>query len=213
MNDIIIIIILIILINEYKNHTICNYINTESMTSNTDLRKYKIISGMQNPKEAVNKMAMLNNFMLEFLRKLKTKFLVEKKGHRLEKEFVKRVIKNYNPDVIFENNPRPGEETSFVTNKGENFGICLRNKTNNDLHRDNILKFVIIHELTHLGTTTYGHDYQFWSWMKFMVTQAYLFGMYEPIDYSKNPKMYCGDKVNDNPYYNPNFNWLSPKAN
>lgn len=213
MNEVIVIILILLIIYELQTHTVYEYFTTEHLVSHVDKRKYKVSGGFINKIDAVNKMANLNEFIISLLKFLKKKFVINHQGNTLEKNFIIRVLKNYNPDVIFENFPEDGEDTSFVVNKGEQFGICLRNKINNQIHDDNLLQFVMIHELSHLGTLTYGHDYSFWSWFKFMLVQATESGLYIPVDYSKRPVVYCGIDVTYNPYYITEYNWLSQQAN
>lgn len=207
-----IIVIILFIMYEYQTNSIYEYFTSSNVVSSIDKRSYKVVGGFQNPNNAADMMAVLNKFIFEFLRFLKNKFIVNKRGDTLEQEFVARVLKNYNPDVIFENNPKKGEETSFVVNKGDKFGICLRNKKNKQLHDIDLLKFVIIHELSHLGTIKYGHEYQFWSWFKFMLVQAKESGLYTPIDYNKYSDRYCGMNVTFNPYYS-SYDWKNPRAN
>lgn len=199
------ILIVCILIIYFKNVE-TEYFTNKQVESNIDKRKYKVVGGFKDNETAANKMAFLNKFVFNFLRFLKTKFIINKKGLLIEQNFVKRILQNYNPDVIFENNPKPGEDTSYVINKGQEFAICLRNKTNNEFHENNLLIFVVIHELSHLGTIDYGHEYEFWSWFKFMLIQATEAGLYIPVDYSKQNETYCGMDVSFNPMFS-NYDW------
>lgn len=211
LNSIIIVIIVIIIIYNCNTNDINEYFKTDNVVSTIDKRSYTVVNKFSNMHEAANVMAKLNNFIFKFLRFLKNKFIIKNMGNRREREFVKRLLKNYNPDVLFENNPKPGEETSFVINKGEKFGLCLRDKSTQKIHDINLLKFVIIHELTHIGTINYGHEYQFWSWMKFMLLQAQKSGMYKPVDYQNQHQSYCGMDVTFNPIYS-SYDWKSSLA-
>jgi hypothetical protein len=213
MNDTLVIIIIIIIVYELQTNTVYEYFTTENLVSSVDQRSYKIVGGYANKRDAANKMAELNEFIISLLKFIKQKYIINRSGNILEQEYVGRVLKNYNPDVIFENNPKQGEDTSFVVNKGSQFAICLRNKINNRIHGNNILQFVMIHELSHLGTITFGHDYSFWSWFKFMLVQASLSGLYTPVNYSEKNTSYCGIDVTYNPYFGNTYNWLSPQAN
>jgi len=205
MHQEILIIGILILLYFIYNNSVYEYFTDTTVMSSMDKRVYKVVGGFTNTKEAANKMAELSEFIVEFLRFLKNKFIINRRGTRKEQEFVNRLLKNYNPDTIFENDPKPGEDTSFVVNKGEKFGICLRDKQNTNIHDKTILHFVIIHELTHMGTIEYGHEYEFWAWMKFMVIQAKEAGLYNPVDYSKNKTSYCGLPVTSNPYFSNRY--------
>jgi len=209
----IIIVIIMIILYEYQNRLIYEYFTSANIVSPLDQRSYKVVSGFADSDKASIIMSQLNKFIIELLRFLKNKFIINGNGLPIEQNFVTRVLNNYNPDTIFENNPRPGEDTSYVVNKGQKFGICLRNKTNSNIHDNGILEFVIIHELTHLGTITYGHDFQFWSWMKFMLFQAYEAGLYVPVNYSLFKTKYCGIPVTFNPFFSSEYNWTIAEAN
>ena len=65
----------------------------------------------------------------------------------------------------------------------------------------NTLTFVALHELSHIMTESIGHKQEFWQNFKYLLQNAKEAGIYDPIDYKKNPKDYCGMKINDNPYY------------
>ena len=74
-------------------------------------------------------------------------------------------------------------------------------KEGSKLIDENTLSFVAIHELGHVMTESVGHTKEFWQNFKFLLKNAVKIGIYEPIDYKKKPKNYCGMKITDNPYY------------
>ena len=45
------------------------------------------------------------------------------------------------------------------------------------------------------------HTEEFWSNFKFLLKEAKKEGIYNPIDYKKNPQPYCGMTITDNPYF------------
>ncbi len=193
----------IIYFNNHKHE----FMTTEKM-SRVDQRTYRVAGSFQDSHAAADKLAELHKFIVDYLRYIKTKFIIERRGSPHQQQFVARILKNYNPDVVFENNPGPGEETSYVTNKGEKFGICLREKVGANqkkIHKQNILKFVMLHELSHLGAITYGHNEEFWSSFKFVLIQAVESGLYAPIDYSQSEVNYCGLEVQFNPYFSSRY--------
>jgi predicted metal-dependent hydrolase len=61
--------------------------------------------------------------------------------------------------------------------------------------------FVALHELTHVLTTSIGHKDEFWANFKYVLQHAKSAGIYEPIDYKKEPQQYCGMTITDNPFY------------
>jgi hypothetical protein len=204
-----IIIIIIIFIYFFLENDIREYFTSTFVISDIDKREYKVSSGYENSTKAANIMAEISAFINVFLKHMRNKYLIKRIGNIREYEFVNRMLKNYNPDNIFENNPLPGEDTSFVVNKGDKFGICLREKVINrgSIHDMNTLKFVILHELTHLGCVSYGHEYEFWSFFRFNLIQAVEAGIYTPINYRYTPINYCGLNIQNNPYFNENYDW------
>jgi hypothetical protein len=50
-------------------------------------------------------------------------------------------------------------------------------------------------------TVSIGHKQEFWENFKFLLQNAKEAGIYEPIDYKKNPTQYCSMPINDNPYF------------
>ena len=200
---IIIILVLILFVTEYKQN-VREYFTTSRKVSDLDQRSYKVVSGFTNTQDAANRMSALHAFIIRVLGNLKKKYVINMEGTAQDASFVQRVLDRYNPDVLFENNPKMGEETSYVLNKGDKFAICLRSKNVGELgefHDENILQFVALHEMTHLGTTTYGHNAEFWGRFRFMIEQAALARLHVPVDYSRKRVVYCGLPVTKNPYF------------
>jgi predicted metal-dependent hydrolase len=78
----------------------------------------------------------------------------------------------------------------------------LNKKKNEDKLIDmNTLTFVAIHELSHVMTKSIGHKQEFWENFKFLLENAKHANIYEPVDYKKSPKEYCGMTISDNPSY------------
>jgi len=116
-------------------------------------------------------------------------------------ERIDRLYKNFNPKKISETLPT-SELTAYSENKGEKIAFCLNTtKDGNKLIDKDTLFFVACHELTHICTVTVGHTQEFWDNFKFILVEAKKLGLYQPVDYKKNPKSYCGMEINDNPYY------------
>lgn len=128
--------------------------------------------------------------------------LVEYVGEKYpERENVKRLVNNFKPNKIQETLPT-SKLTAYSENKGEKIAFCLTtHKQNNDLIDIETLTFVGIHELAHVASITVGHKREFWDNFKFLLEEAKAAGIYDPIDYKKNPQEYCGMTISDNPYY------------
>lgn len=200
-----IIVVLLMFIIYTLSDNIESFLTLEKKCNEVDGRCYKI-STKYDPKThilASEYLAYLNNFCIIFMRHLRNKFLWERKGSRDQQNVVSYLLQNYDPDAIIENSPRDIHNTSYVEDKGKVFALCLREKeTGQNLFiNKHDLEFVVLHEITHLGTYSIGHTVEFWTNFKFLLKEAKSINLHIPVDYSKNPMVYCGLEVNYNPYY------------
>jgi len=134
---------------------------------------------------------------------IRCKTLVQKMKEKYpDDERIKRMCSNFNPKKIMETLPT-SELTAYSENKGEKIAFCL-NKTRNDdenLIDADTLTFVALHELSHTMTKSIGHKQEFWENFKFILINAKEFGIYQPKNYKKENREYCGMIIKDNPYY------------
>ena len=118
-----------------------------------------------------------------------------------ERDNVKRLVKNFNPQRVSETLPT-SSYTAYSENKGEKLAFCTTTtKKGTKLIDENTITFVAIHELSHIATKSIGHTPEFWHNFKFLLQNAKKIGIYHPVDYKSNPKVYCGMKITDNPLY------------
>lgn len=113
--------------------------------------------------------------------------------------FIERLTRNFRPDALSESSSYQAG-TSYSLNKGEKIVLCLRQKPDNSFVDLNTLTYVIIHELTHLGTIeVYPHSQIFDRNFKFALKEAidHNFYSYEP--YHENPIPYCGKMISNTP--------------
>ena len=198
---IIVAIIVLLYISEEKI-AIYEYMTMTNEVSDLDKREYNVVGGFTDSAMAANILSEIHAFMINYLRFLRTKFIINNEGTPEERNVVLRILDNYNPDTLFENDPLHGQDTSYVLNKGDKFALCLRDKgPHRSFHDKNLLQFVALHEMAHLGSLTYGHNREFWAWFKFLLIQAEQSGLYVPVNYSKMPVKYCGVPVRSNPYF------------
>ena len=119
-----------------------------------------------------------------------------------DRENIIRLKDRFNIEKIGEILPT-SKHTAYSENKGEKIRFCVtEEKDNNKLIDENTLTFVAIHELSHITSKSIGHNNEFWDNFTFLLKHAVDIGLYQPIDYKKQPKKYCGMKISDNPYYN-----------
>lgn len=111
---------------------------------------------------------------------------------------IKRLVSNYNPDVLSENTP-DSKFTSYSENKGQKIVFCIRQKSDNKLVDLNTMMFVGLHELSHLMTKSIGHGEDFWANFKILLRIAIRLGIYKCQDFERESKEYCGTRITDSP--------------
>lgn len=91
-------------------------------------------------------------------------------------------------------------QTSYTVNKGSEVAICVTTRNIDETIYDiNLLMFVSIHELAHIGCVSTGHNDEFINFFKFLLNKAISKGIYKFDDYSKYPKEYCGMVIKTTP--------------
>lgn len=184
-------VLIILIINENKKGELfLEYRNSGNG------KRYGIQEIFKDSDIALEMLAKLHNNMDAFVSKLKIKYPNE--------ERINRLVKGFNRVEIEETTENPDDNnTSYTINKGELMSLCLRESSQGrPFHDYNSLCFVIIHEMAHIASVSEGHNFEFIENFKFLLKEAVDMGYYIPIDYSKNPFLYCGKvKVTNNPYY------------
>ena len=88
--------------------------------------------------------------------------------------------------------------TSYSVNKGEQIVFCLRSrKIKNQLHKLNLLMYVVLHEMSHVACPEYGHTQLFKHIFGFITQIGISLGLYTKIDFAKDPTEYCGMTITD----------------
>jgi hypothetical protein len=183
------IIIIILCLKIYKES---DYFNLKCIISSKDGNRYCV--------RERNKMELAANLLAEVTNRCKI-LIIKLKEKLPDDERIKRLHKNFNPKKISETLPT-SELTAYSENKGEKIAFCLNTtKNGNKLIDKETLFFVACHELAHICTISIGHKQEFWDNFKFILFESEKLGLYNPVDYKKNPKSYCGLEINDNPYY------------
>jgi hypothetical protein len=146
------------------------------------------------------KLELAANLLATVTQKMKDMVKYMKEKHPEDPRTI-RLVEGFNPKKINETLPT-SELTAYSENKGEKLAFCLNTtKEGNKLIDINTLTFVALHELSHIMTESIGHKQEFWQNFKFLLENAKEVGVYNPVDYKKAPKEYCGMTINDNPYY------------
>jgi len=197
--------------------------------STLDGRSYDVVDrkGIGHAVSA-NLLAYMNKIMAGTVRHLRNKYIWEKNRPSYNpydtadyefpdmefKKAIRRLLFRYNPSVVIENSPPTTKNTSYVKNKGSEIAFCLRKnlefrieggrrvmRMSPLLEREDIFAFVALHELSHICTVKIGHGNSYWRVFKFLLIEATEAGLIKPVDYSKQPVVYCGLKINYNPYF------------
>jgi hypothetical protein len=146
------------------------------------------------------KLELAANLLATVTEKCKEMVKYMKEKHPQDERVI-RLVEGFNPQRISETLPT-SELTAYSENKGEKLAFCLNTtKDGNRLIDINTLTFVALHELSHIMTESVGHKQEFWQNFKFLLENAKAANIYQPVDYKKEPKEYCGMTINDNPYY------------
>lgn len=96
-------------------------------------------------------------------------------------------------DVVINESSEDSMYTSYSVNKGEQIVFCLRSKKNrNQLHDINLVTYVLLHELAHVGCPEYGHTPLFKKIFAFFTNEGIKIGIYEKIPFNQEPAEYCG---------------------
>lgn len=110
------------------------------------------------------------------------------------------------PRRFYEATP-DSEHVSYSVNKGDSIHLCLRQKDNDkeSLVEENVMVFVALHEMGHVITSpTYkSHGPEFWNNFGWLLREAEAIEIYKYQDFRAHPVTYCGEKITDQPKYNP----------
>lgn len=177
-------LILIFIYNYYISYSL-KYIKSSD-------GKNQLVRNMDNKEEVAE--------MFSEIKKRISKLLQHLKGKYPKNEQFNRLRENFNPENIRETDINDSG-TSYSINKGSELSICVRDKNdeNYKLHELNTIMFVVIHELSHIMSKSYGHNEEFGDNFKFLLQESISAGIYSNENYSLNNKDYCGIKITSNP--------------
>lgn len=155
--------------------------------SNINKKKY-YVRKLPDAGEAADRLAHLTLDLNKLLEHIKHK----------DRDGIDRLVSKFNSDIITENIPG-SSHVAYSVNKGDELSICIREKETEKFIDHNTIIFVSIHELSHIMSESTGHTPEFWDNMKFLLENAIEIGVYNYVDYSNNPIIYCGQEINSTP--------------
>lgn len=157
-----------------------------------------LVRNMKDKVEAADRLARIRSKLLILMKHLQQDYD--------ERPFVKQIVRNFdaNPERFAESTP-DAAYTSYSVNKGEKIFMCLRQRDENeDLVDENILIFVALHEMSHIGTASIGHTKEFWNHFAWLLERAEAIKIYEYQNFAAHPVEYCGVHITDSPKYKQN---------
>jgi hypothetical protein len=162
--------------------------------STVDKQRY-LVRNLPDKQDAADRLARTRGKMIRLMRDLK-------QSHP-DKAFVQQMARNFDaaPERFSESTP-DASYTSYSVNKGEKVYMCLRQRNEKEeLVDENIITFVALHELSHIGTSEIGHTPQFWNNFGWLLKRAEEMEIYQYTDFSAHPVEYCGIHITDQPTY------------
>ena len=189
-----IVIVLLIIFLSYRMYTNSDFFQLKCIVSDIDGKKYCVRERDQLDK-AADRLAEVSKKLIKIV-KYCTESYPDDKRCKLLKE-------NFNPKKIVETLPT-SEYTAYSENKGDKIAFCLdknSKESTDNIIDSNTLTYVALHELAHVSSVSIGHTPEFWDNFKFLLVEAKKIGIYNPVDYKKNPGKYCGMPITDNPYF------------
>lgn len=201
------------------------FFNSKSVKADLDGEYYSVVDSYSDYEQAAEIMADINQFSIKLIKELKNKYIGDSmtdadiaKLH-IDELYLNHVdegteydkgrnatlilIKRFSPKNTSENEPDSPDKTSYTFNKGEKIALCLREKVSgqNKFHSTDIIRFVMLHELTHIITPELSHTKRFWKNFKFLLEFCDKHNLYTSPNYGRNNEVYCGLNITFNPVY------------
>jgi hypothetical protein len=157
-----------------------------------------LVRNLPDKQDAANRLARVRSKLIKLRAYLDVKYP--------DKPFVKQMMKNFDCSAErFSESTPDAQYTSYSVNKGEKVFMCLRQRNEKEeLVQENIILFVALHEMSHVGTSSIGHTPEFWNHFAWMLQQAEALKIYEYTNFAAHPVEYCGVHITDSPKYKDN---------
>lgn len=163
-------------------------------TSTVDGGSY-LVRNLPDRQEAADRLARTRAKLIRLMRDLK-------QTHP-DKPLVAQMLRNFDADPSrFSESTPDATYTSYSVNKGEKVYMCIRQRNEREeLVDENVITFVALHELAHIGTHEIGHTPLFWNNFGWILKRAEEIQIYEYTDFAAHPVEYCGIRITDQPTY------------
>jgi hypothetical protein len=162
--------------------------------STVDGHRY-LVRNLPDKQDAADRLARVRGRLLRLMRDLQQS--------DPDRAFVKQMVRNFDADPSrFSESAPDASYTSYSVNKGEKVYMCLRQRNEHEeLVDENVLTFVSLHELAHIGTADIGHTPSFWNNFGWLLKRAEEIQIYQYQDFAAHPVEYCGIRITDQPTY------------
>lgn len=158
--------------------------------SDLDNKEY-LVRDLKDKSDAANLLASLKINMMKLVDHLYQHKDSKDSKYSKNKKYIEQ-LKSRIENAVINESSEDSAYTSYSVNKGEQIVFCLRSKHDNKLHELNLLMYVAIHEMAHVGCPSYGHNDEFKHIFAFFTTIAIELGLYAKIDFHDDPIEYCG---------------------
>ena len=157
--------------------------------------QYYLVRDIADNYEAAD---MLARIKLSYLKL--GKYLYDNRYNIQNKRYINNIIllNNQMNNIILLENHSDNKYTSYSINKGEQIVVCMRDRKTKQLHDFNLIMYIILHEIAHVACPIYdNHGPLFRELFRWIATVAISIGIYQKIDFNKNPVGYCGIIIDD----------------
>lgn len=183
----ILLLTIIIIYIKYQNHDV-TYVKSDIDSD------YYLVRDLNDKQQASNILAKIKQNIMVL-----TNYLYDHKDSKyLEyRQYIAQLHERIKNVVVLESS-EDSVYTSYSINKGEQIVFCLRSrKIKNQLHKFNLLMYVVLHEISHVACPEYGHTPLFKRIFAFITSVAINIGLYTKINFSHDPMEYCGMIITD----------------
>ena len=158
-------------------------------------KEFYIVRNLPDKQDAADRLARVREKIHRVLKYLEQT--------HIKQPFVAQLVRNFDNSASRYSESTPDAQyTSYTVNKGDKVYMCLRQRNaREELVQENILVFVALHEMAHIGTESLGHTPEFWNHFAWLLKQAEHVQIYEYTDFAAHPVEYCGVHITDSPTY------------
>lgn len=194
MHSFILLLFVIIVFGYYIYPKLSKYLNSVSIKSTVD-GKYYTVRDISNKQQSADTLAEINKRVETLFEFLNTKECDNCSSYQDNINLMRNRYK-YTEKNLTENTEL--QDTSFTIDKQE-VNMCLATRdSNNDIYDINKLMYIFIHELSHVGCESVGHNDEFKHFFHFLAKQSVKCGILKYVNYSAKNEEYCGIQLTNN---------------